>query len=109
MRRLLVLLAAGVVLTGCEEDMGQDDWLRIDNTTSERVYVQEGDRTGDDYLIGVGPGESELAPGHDACDDSELVAHSGSTSGPVIATRSSGEGRDCIGTWVIGTSAGTTY
>ena len=60
-------------------------------------------------MVRLGPGEGELAPGHDACDESELVARSGSSSGPVIATRSSGEGGDCIGTWVIGTSAGTTY
>ncbi|MCW2739074.1 hypothetical protein [Nocardioides sp.] len=109
MVRLLVLLATAMLLSGCEEKTGQDAWLRIDNTTTERVYVQERDKTGDDYVIGVGPGESELAPGYDPCDDSELVARSGSTSGPVVGTRTSDQGRDCIGTWVIGTSAETTY
>ena len=108
MARLLALLAAGLLLTGCEEDMGQDDWLRIQNNTGERVYVQEGDQTGDGYLIGVGPGETELFS-HEVCDESELVAHSGSTSGPVVGTRPPEQQGDCTGTWVIGPRDETVY
>ena len=100
MRGLLASLTAGMLLTGCEEDMGQDDWLRIENATGERVYVQERDKPRDDYLIGVAPGESDLAA-HDRCDDTELIARSGSASGPVVATRPPDDGRDCTPTWVI--------
>lgn len=108
MRSLLVLLAprmflfgcSVVFLAGCEEDMGQDDWLWIENTTGDRVYVQELGKPGDDYLIGVGPGERDLFA-HERCDDTELIARSGSTSGPVVATRPQNEGRDCASTWVI--------
>ena len=107
MARLLALLAAGLLLAGCEEDMGQDDWLRIQNNTGERVYVQEGDQTGDGYLIGVGPGESEPFE-HEVCD-SELVARSATTDGPVVGTRPPDEQGDCTGTWVIGPTAESGY
>lgn len=101
-RSLLFVLAAGVLLTGCEEDMGQDNWLRIENNTGERVYVLDTDEADDDYIAGIGPGQSGFAAAHERCDDSELVAHSGSITGPVVATRSPEEGRDCTSPWVIG-------
>lgn len=80
--------------------MGQDEWLWIENTTSERVYVQEVGKPATLYVIGLEPGE-RARPAHERCDDAELVARSGSTEGPVIATRASEQGRECTPTWVI--------
>ncbi len=98
--RLAVLLAVVALTSACEEDMGQDDWLWIENTTSERVYVQESGTTGGAYVIGIEPGDLDLSS-VERCDDTELVARSGSTTGPVVAIRSPDEGRDCTITWVI--------
>ena len=102
MARLPLLLAAGILLTGCEEDMGQDDWLVVENTTDERIFVMERGITEPSLLVvGLEPGENGRAS-LDPCDTTELVAHSGSVTGPVVATRGGAEYRDSVESWVIG-------
>lgn len=82
--------------------MGQDDWLRVENTTDQRIFVMEKGETDSSLLVlGLEPGESGRAP-QDKCDASELVARAGSADGPVLATRDADDGRECVGTWVIG-------
>ena len=100
--RLIVLVAAAALLSACEEDMGQDDWVLVVNNTDERVYVEDPDRPAQGYRVAVEPGEMDRAPTVDRCDLVELVARSGSEDGPVVGTRSLEEARDCTETWVVG-------
>lgn len=102
MHRLIVVLAASALLSACEEDMGQDDWVLVVNNTDERVYVEDPDRPAQGYRVAVEPGEMDRAPAVDRCDLVELVARSGSEDGPVVGTRSLEEARDCTETWVVG-------
>ena len=81
--------------------MGQDGWLRIENTTDERIFVMERGVTDPSLLVlGLEPGERDTAP-REPCDTTELEAHAGSASGPVIATRDADAGSECRETWVI--------
>ena len=102
--RLVILLAVVALATACEEDMGQDAWVTVDNRVDERVYV--------DYAVtpGEGPDDSPIgwveADGQgllpvDACGIKALQARVGAVDGPVLATRSVQDASDCAGTWVI--------
>jgi hypothetical protein len=103
MHRLIVavVVAAAALLSACEEDMGQGDWVLVVNDTDERVYVEDPDRPGQGYRVAVEPGETARAPTVDKCDLVELVAHSGSEDGPVVATRPLEQAQDCTETWVV--------
>jgi hypothetical protein len=102
MRWWVALSMVVAACTGCEEDMGQSDWLNIENRSDERIYVWDVDSTNGLYVIGLSPGEHGLA-GFDKCDRVELVARAGTEDGPVVATRTEADARDCTATWVIGT------
>lgn len=96
-----VLLAAIPVASAFEEDLGRDDLLRIENRTDERIVVVERGRTDPSQVVlGLLPGESGRAP-LNACEATELVAHTGSPDGPVVATRVAAEGHACGAAWKV--------
>ena len=102
--RLLVLLAVAAMATACQEDMGQDAWITVDNRGDERVYVDyavEPGESPDDAPIGWIDGNEEGLVSVDACGTKALEARVGTVDGPVVATRSAEDAEDCVETWVI--------
>jgi hypothetical protein len=96
----LLLVAA---LGGCQEDLGSEDWLIVDNRTDTEVFVTDAGATGSSHLGSVGAGSSGFGAGAvDRCDARALVAHAGSPDGPVVARRTAADGEACVKTWVIG-------
>lgn len=100
----VALLAIVVLTTACQEDMGQDAWIKVDNRADERVYIDyssaSGDAPDDDVLGWFEAHEEGLLP-VDACGTAALEARMGATDGPVIATRSAADAQGCAAAWVI--------
>jgi pimeloyl-ACP methyl ester carboxylesterase len=107
----LLLMAA---LVGCEEDMGTEDWLIVDNRTDSEVFITDAgtdlrnslrgnETTGFDILGSIGAGSQGWGAGAvEQCDARALIAHGGSPDGPVVARRPKADGQACVKTWVIG-------
>ena len=103
MFRTLTGLLLTVALGGCEEDMGSEDWLIVDNRTDSEVFVTDAGATGSGYLGSIGAGSSGFGAGAvDRCEARALVAHAGSAEGPVVARRTAVDGEACVEPWVIG-------
>jgi hypothetical protein len=102
--RLVSLLAIVALATACEEDMGQDAWVRVDNQGDKRVYVDYALKSGespDDAPIGWVEAYGDGLLPVDACGTKALEARVGATNGPVVATRSAKAAHTCAATWVI--------
>ena len=101
-------------LVGCEEDMGTEDWLIVDNRTDSEVFITDADidrrnslrdneATGFDILGSVGAGSQGWGAGAvEHCDARALIAHAKSPDGLVLARRTKADGQACVKTWVIG-------
>lgn len=101
--RTLTGLLLVTALGGCQEDMGSEDWLVVDNRTDSEVFVTDAGVTGSGYLGSVGAGSSAFGAGAvDRCEARALVAHAGSPDGPVVARRTAADGEACVRTWVVG-------
>ena len=102
--RLVVILAIVALATACEEDMGQDAWVKVDNRGDERMYVDYAVKPGegpDDSPIGWVEANGQGLLSVDACGIKALEARVGAVDGPVVATRSAQDALDCADTWVI--------
>lgn len=100
MRCFLLLLAVALVGAACEEDMGQDSWVTVDNRTDQRLYVDYEGATDDSPIGWVEAGESARVA-VDACASAALEARAGAVDGPVVAMRSEDAAQDCVETWVV--------
>ena len=102
--RRVILVAVVVLATACEEDMGQDAWITVDNKGDERVYVDYAVKPGespDDAPIGWVEANGQGLLPVDACGIKALEARVGAVDGPVVATRSAKDAQGCADTWVI--------
>lgn len=103
MVRTLTGLLMVTALGGCQEDMGSEDWLVVDNRTDSEVFVTDAGATGSGYLGSVGAGSRAFGAGAvDRCEARALVAHAGSPDGRVVARRTAADGEACVRTWVVG-------
>lgn len=112
--RLVIGLLLMAALVGCEEDMGTEDWLIVDNRTDSEVFITDAgtdlrnslrgnETTGFDILGSIGAGSQGWGAGAvEQCDARALIAHGGSPDGPVVARRPKADGQACVKTWVIG-------
>lgn len=103
-----VLLAS--VLLACEEDMGQGEWLIVDNRTDSLVVVIETiDATTQQQEVGETTLRRGAVDAHGRgyvggikfCQARALQARRDTADGPIVATRPPSDGEACLKTWVI--------